>query len=295
LGLYLRGTMFVQKQINCKGYLLDLTQPQIMGILNLTPDSFFDGGKWLKEEAYLQQAEQMLKEGAAILDVGGMSSRPGSKAVSLEEELNRVVEPIQRLHQEFPKAIISIDTYRAKVAKAAVQAGASMLNDISAGNLDPELLKTVGELEVPYILMHMQGKPENMQQNPNYQSILTEVLDFFIQKLEKIRAFGIKDVILDLGFGFGKTLEHNYQLLAGMKQFQVLGLPILAGLSRKSMICKLLKVNPDKALNGTTAAHVLALEQGAQLLRVHDVKEAKEAIKIWETYKKMQLNTTNKG
>ncbi len=278
--------MFVQQQINCKGRLLDLSSPQVMGILNLTPDSFFDGGKWLKGEAYLQQAEQMLQDGAVILDVGGMSSRPGSKAVSLEEELSRVINPIHRLNQEFPEAIISVDTYRAVVAKKAADAGATMINDISAGSLDSDLLKTVADLQLPYILMHMKGTPGNMQNAPDYGLILTELLDFFIQKLKLIRSLGIKDVIVDLGFGFGKTLEHNYQLLAAMKQFQVLGLPILAGLSRKSMICKLLKVKPDHALNGTTAAHVLALEQGAQLLRVHDVKAAVEAIKIWEFYKK---------
>lgn len=287
--------MFVQKKINCKGKLLDLSSPQIMGILNLTPDSFFDGGRWLEKEAYLVQAEQMLTDGAAILDIGGMSSRPGAKAVSTEEELSRVIQPIERLKKEFPEAIISIDTYRAKVAKAAVEAGADLVNDISAASLDPALLKTVADLEVPYILMHMQGTPENMQDNPNYKALLTDLLDFFINKLKEIRKLGIKDVILDLGFGFGKSLEHNYQLLAAMQEFHILGLPLLVGISRKSMICKLLKVNPKNALNGTTAAHILALEQGAQLLRVHDVKETKEAIEIWKMYKMMQVDTTNKG
>lgn len=287
--------MFVQKKINCKGRLLDLSSPQIMGILNLTPDSFFDGGRWQEKEAYLTQAEQMLKAGAAILDVGGMSSRPGAQAVSIEEELRRTIQPIASLKKEYPELIISIDTYRSKVAKEAVEAGASIVNDISAASLDPNLLQTVADLEVPYILMHMQGTPDNMQDNPNYKALLTDLLDFFIKKLKEIRGLGIKDVILDLGFGFGKTLEHNYQLLAAMQEFHVLGLPILAGVSRKSMICKRLKVNPQNALNGTTAAHVLALEQGAQLLRVHDVKEAKEAIEIWKMYKMMQANTTIKG
>lgn len=283
--------MFVQKTLNCRGKLLDLSSPKVMGILNLTPDSFYDGGRW-KTDSYLQQAEQMIRDGAAIIDVGGMSSRPGSDFVSEAEELERVLKPIEAIVRNFPEIIVSIDTWRANVAEAAASAGVHLINDISAGGFDEHLLPMVAKLGLPYILMHIQGTPKTMQENPQYDDIQTEVMDFFIAKLNKIRQLGIKDVILDLGFGFGKTLEQNYSLLAGMHNFQLLGLPILAGVSRKSMICKALKINPAEALNGTTAAHVLALAHGAKILRVHDVKEAVETIKIWNFYKKQALDTT---
>ncbi len=273
----------VQYSLNCKGKLLDLSHPIVMGILNVTPDSFFDGGKYLNEAAILQQAEKMLLEGASILDIGGASTRPGADEVSESQEMQRVLPIVEVLKKKFPDALLSVDTWRAKVARAAVAAGASMVNDISAGGLDHELLDTVAELDCPYILMHMQGVPRTMQKSPEYEDVVTEVLDFFIQKTATLRRLGIKDIVLDPGFGFGKTVEHNYALLKNLHVFQnVLGLPVLAGLSRKSMICKPLGIKPVEALNGTTALHMVALQQGASILRAHDVKEAIEVIRLWE-------------
>jgi len=277
--------MCIQKTINCKGKLLDLSEPKVMGILNLTPDSFYDGGQhWTSSDLFLKQVETMYKEGASIIDIGGLSSKPGAKLISIEEELRRVIQPIEKIHAAFPELILSIDTFRSKVAKEAVAAGVDVVNDISAGNLDDELLPTVAELNVPYILMHMQGTPNTMQNQPSYKEITLEIVDFIIDKLGRLRGLGIKDVIIDVGFGFGKTLDHNYKLLAELDHFQIIGLPILVGLSRKSMIYKALEVDPSKALNGTTVAHTLALQKGAQILRVHDVKAAMEAITIWSHY-----------
>ncbi len=269
--------------MNCKGKLLPLSDPTVMGILNLSPDSFYDGGKYSDETAMLQQAEKMLAEGASILDVGGASSRPGAATVAADEELKRVLPAIETLSKHFPEAVLSIDTWRAEVAQAAVGAGASIVNDISGGVMDAQMFDTVAKLQVPYILMHMQGDPGTMQQNPQYEDVVLEVLDYFIKKVEMLRSMGIYDIILDPGFGFGKTVEHNYALLRNLHAFKtVLGLPILAGISRKSMICKPLGVNPKDALNGTTALHVVALQQGANILRVHDVKEATEVVKLWK-------------
>lgn len=284
--------MYVQQTINCKGRVIDLSKPVVMGVLNLTPDSFFDGGKWLKAEGYLNQVAQMLAEGAVIIDVGGMSSRPGAEIISETEELHRVIPAVERITKLFPEAILSIDTWRAAVAVEAVNAGAHIVNDISGGMFDAKLWQQIAGLQVPYILMHIQGNPENMQQNPIYSDLLTEVTDYFIEKIAGLKELGIKDIILDPGFGFGKTLTHNYRILANLQAFKLLGLPILAGMSRKSMICKALQVNPEAALNGTTAANMLALAQGVQILRVHDVKEAIEAIKIWELYQNELLHTT---
>jgi dihydropteroate synthase len=269
--------------MNCKGKLLDLSAPVTMGILNLSPDSFFDGGRYSDETAVLRQAEKMLEEGASILDVGGASSRPGAATITEAEELKRVAPVISALSKRFPEAILSVDSWRAKVAEAAIEAGASIVNDISGGDLDAQMLETVAKLQAPYILMHMQGKPDTMQQNPQYEDVVLEVLDYFIKKVEKLRSLGIHDIVLDPGFGFGKSVEHNYALLRHLGAFKnVLGLPLLAGISRKSMICKPLGVNPKDALNGTTALHVVALQQGANILRVHDVKEAMEVIKLWK-------------
>lgn len=270
--------------INCRGKLLDLRSPVVMGILNITPDSFFDGGKYTDETALLQQAEQMLKDGAAILDVGGMSSRPGAEIISVEEELNRVVPAIASLHRHFPEAIISIDTIRGEVAAQGVEAGASIVNDISAGAFDDTMYDTVAYLRVPYILMHMKGSPKTMQDAPDYEDVVQTVLDFFIREVGKLRELGVVDIILDPGFGFGKTVEHNYQLLKQMQIFKMLDLPLLAGLSRKSMINKVLKISSKNALNGTTALNILALQQGAKMLRVHDVRPAMEVIQLWEQY-----------
>jgi dihydropteroate synthase len=272
-----------QLTLNCKGTLVDLSDPVLMGILNVTPDSFYDGGRY--QDQFLTQTEKMLKEGATFIDVGGMSSRPGAKIIDVEEELQRVLPVIEAIHKAFPQALISVDTVRSKVAKEAVAAGACLVNDISAGLIDPDLLSTVATLKVPYVLMHMQGKPENMQNRPDYQDIILELTDFFINRLAVIRDLGIVDVILDVGFGFGKTVENNYQLLKNLKDFKLLDLPIMVGVSRKSMICKVLKINPEKALNGTTALHMIALQNGVQILRVHDVQEARECIELWQTLK----------
>ncbi|MEM6964683.1 MAG: dihydropteroate synthase [Bacteroidota bacterium] len=268
--------------INCKGKILDLSEPVVMGILNVTPDSFFDGGKYENEKAMLQQVEKMIVEGAAVIDVGGMSSRPGAEIIDEEEELRRVLPIIQKMSSTFPNTIISIDTVRSKVAEEAVAAGAAIINDISAGNIDEKMFATVAQLNVPYILMHMQGRPSTMQQKPDYQDVTEEVLRFFIDKVGQLRALGVKDIILDPGFGFGKTVEHNYQLLKKLAIFKILDLSLLVGVSRKSMIYKVLNSTAQDALNGTTALNALALERGANLLRVHDVKEAMETIQLWK-------------
>jgi len=281
-----KNTIFSTKTtLNCGGKLIDLSTPQLMAIINVTPDSFYDGGLLKNEKNLLSHAEQMLKEGAAIIDVGGMSSRPGSTPVAEDEELGRVIPAITAIHKNFPTAIISVDTWRSVVAKEAVVSGASMVNDISAGTLDPPLWQSVAALKVPYVLMHMQGNPMTMQQEPFYEDVLKEVVDFFKIKILELNAIGIHDILLDPGFGFGKTVEHNYQLLQGLSTFGIFGLPLLVGVSRKSLICKVLKVNPDKALNGTTALNTIALLKGASILRVHDVKEAKEAIELTEELK----------
>lgn len=272
-------------QINCKGKLVDLSQPKVMGILNVTPDSFFDGGKNNEAQNALNQVEKMLNQGADFIDVGGISTRPGSAEVSENEELNRVIPIVELILKEFPEVQISVDTYRSKVARESIQAGAAIINDISAGNMDENLLKTVAEMKVPYILMHMQGTPKTMQQNPIYENVLIEVNLFFSEKINELKRLGINDIILDPGFGFGKTVEHNYEL---MKNLDLIGFdefPLLVGVSRKSMITRLLDLKPSEALNGTSLLNFYSLQKGAKILRVHDVKEAKEAVKIWETLK----------
>jgi dihydropteroate synthase len=271
-----------QYTLNCKGKLLDLSHPIVMGILNVTPDSFYDGGKYVSDTSILEKAAKMLEEGAQIIDIGGMSSRPGAEIISVQEELDRVLPSIEMIIRHYPEAIISIDTIRSAVAKQAVQSGASIINDISAGKFDDQLFQTVADLDVPYILMHMQGKPKDMQENPAYKDIALEVLDFMIEQVGQLRALGVKDICIDPGFGFGKSLEHNYQLLKKMHIFKILELPILAGISRKSMIYKLLNTTPDKALNGTSALHMIALQEGARILRVHDVREAVEVVQLWQ-------------
>lgn len=281
--------LFPHSTLNCNGQLLSLEHPLVMGILNLTPDSFFDGGQYVNESSILAQAEKMLADGAKIIDIGGMSSRPGAEIISVAEELKRVIHPISLIHQAFPQAIISIDTIRSKVAIEAVAAGASIINDISAGTLDPDFYPTVAQLNVPYILMHMQGKPKNMQAQPAYEKdIALAILDFFILEVGKLRKLGVKDIILDPGFGFGKTIDHNYQLLNKLHIFQLLDLPMLAGISRKSMIYKFLDTSPAEALNGTTALNMIALQQGAKILRVHDVKEALETIQLFQKLKEVE-------
>lgn len=283
--LYLAQKAYMLHQqltLNCGGRLLDLSRPVLMGILNVTPDSFYDGGRYQGIDQVLSRAEQLLTEGATILDVGGMSSRPGADVIGEAEERQRVIPALEALVKAFPDAIFSVDTVRSGVARAAVQAGATVINDISAGSLDRDMYVTVAELGVPYILMHMRGRPETMQDQPHYDNVALEVLDFFIREVGKLRELDVKDIVLDPGFGFGKTLGHNYQLLQQLHTLQIMGLPILAGLSRKSMIYKLLGTSPAEALNGTTALHLVALQQGAKILRVHDAKEAKEVVLLWE-------------
>ena len=273
--------MFSEKTlIHCGGKLLDLSTPKVMGILNVTPDSFYPESRLMNEAEVLQLAEQMRQDGAAILDVGGLSTRPGAEEISVDEELHRVIPAIRKILKEFPDAIVSIDTFRSKVAEEAVAAGATMVNDISAGRLDADFLTTIAKLKIPYVLMHMQGTPQTMQENPSYESVVNDVFNFLKKRLIQLNRLGIHDIILDPGFGFGKSVEHNYQLLQHLSVLRTLGLPVLAGLSRKSMICKVLHANPANALNGTTALHAVALLQGAKILRVHDVKEAVETIEL---------------
>jgi dihydropteroate synthase len=272
--------------ISCKGQLIDLTTPKIMGILNLTPDSFYDGGLFNNTDRALAQTEKMLLEGATFIDVGGASSKPGAVEISIDEELSRVLPIIEEIHKRFPEAIISIDTYRSIVAKQAVATGAAIVNDISGGNLDAKMLGTVGALGgVPYIAMHMQGKPQNMQDNPSYDNVMVEMRSFFAAKIDEANKAGIHDIIIDPGFGFGKTLDHNYSLLKNLSSIKMDSIPMLIGVSRKSMIHKLLKIEAADALNGTTVLNAIALQQGAQILRVHDVKEAQQAVHLIEKLK----------
>ena len=271
-----------QSTLNCAGRLLDLSRPVIMGIINVTADSFYAGSRFTELDAIIQQAEKMLSEGAQILDIGGMSSRPGATIISAEEEVERIAPVIGALAQRFPEAILSLDTIYGHSARVGAELGVGIINDISAGRLDASMYPTVAELGLPYVLMHMQGQPGNMQKNPEYKDVVTEVLDFFIAEVGKLRALGVKDIVLDPGFGFGKKLAHNYTLLKNMHVFNILDAPILAGLSRKSMIYRLLEIEPEAALNGTTALHMVALQQGAKILRVHDVKPAAEVIRLWE-------------
>ena len=274
--------------LNCRGRLLVIESPLVMGIINATPDSFYEGSRFMGGEKILQQAAIMLKEGADILDIGGQSTRPGSIQLNEEEELSRIIEPLELLHKHFPEAIISVDTYHSKVVKEAVSAGASIVNDISGGNLDENMLSTVGKLRVPYICMHMQGKPQTMQREPHYENVTREVLDFFIKKMDDCKKAGIHDVIIDPGFGFGKTIKHNFELLKNFSVFKMLEKPLLAGISRKSTIYKTLGVSANDALNGTTVLNTIALLNGANILRVHDVMEAKEAVKlVGETFSKV--------
>lgn len=271
----------VQTTIQSHGRLLDLSQPVVMGILNATPDSFYNKGKDSDTDSLLRNAEQMLNEGAAILDVGGASTRPGAELISADEEMQRVLPVIEALAKQFPDAWLSVDTYNAATAKAAVEAGASLINDVSSGALDENMLATVAELKVPYIAMHMRGLPKTMQQDPQYDDVVYEVRDYLRMVCDNCAALGITDIIIDPGFGFGKTLEHNFALLNDLATLRILGRPILAGISRKGMVWKTLGTTPDQALNGTTALHMAALQQGANILRVHDVKEAVEVVKLW--------------
>ena len=276
--------LFPQKYtFQIKGCLYSLNKPKVMGILNLTPDSFFEGSRVATDKkSVLAEAEKKINEGADILDLGGYSTRPGAENISIDEEINRVIPAILEIKKSFPDTLISIDTFRSEVAKAGIDAGADLVNDISAGNLDPQMLPLIGQLGVPYIAMHMRGTPQTMQNETNYSDLISEVLTYFGDKVEQFAKFGIKDVIIDPGFGFAKTSAQNFELLRHLSSLKGLGLPILAGISRKSMIYKTLDISANEALNGTTALNMYALLQGAAILRVHDVKEAKETIKLFE-------------
>jgi dihydropteroate synthase len=267
--------------LNCNGKLIDLTSPKVMGILNVTPNSFYDGGKHTEEKVILKQVEKMLLEGATFIDVGGYSSKPNAEEVSEEQELQRILPVVQNISKEFPNTVISIDTFRSKVAQAAVENGSAIINDISAGNLDVKMMETVAQLQVPYIMMHMKGTPQTMQSLTQYENIVKEMLFYFSEKIALARSFGINDLILDPGFGFAKTVDQNFEVLNKLDLFQMTELPILAGLSRKSMIYKTLDTSAEFALNGTTSLNTISLLKGAKILRVHDVKEALECVQLF--------------
>lgn len=268
--------------LNCKGRLFVIEKPVVMGILNLTPDSFYPGSRVQEMEQVLQKTGQMIDEGATILDIGGQSTRPGSNRISAEEELQRVLPAIITIKEKYPSIFLSIDTYHSTVAKDAVAAGADMVNDISAGEMDKQMLSTVAALNVPYIAMHMKGTPETMQQNPTYEDVTKEVVDYFMNKMEVCKNAGINDIIIDPGFGFGKTIEHNFQLLKKLEALNIFNVPVLAGLSRKATIYKTLQITTEEALNGTTVLNTIAITKGVSILRVHDVKEAKQLIDLYD-------------
>lgn len=274
------------KYINVKGELLDLSQPKVMGILNLTPDSFYADSRKQTEKDIISRVHQILEEGGTFIDMGAYSSRPDAEDVSPEEEMRRLRQGLEIVQRECPEALVSVDTFRADVAKMCVEEyGAALVNDISAGDLDTHMFSTIAQLKVPYILMHMQGNPQTMQLNPHYDNPVKEVIRYFAEKIEKLRTLGVKDLILDPGFGFGKTLKHNYEILDKLEEFQLFQLPVLVGVSRKSMIYKLLNETPEEALNGTTAVHTIALMKGAKILRAHDVKAAVETVRIFNALK----------
>lgn len=271
--------------INCKGNLIDISTPKVMGILNITPDSFFDGGKHKNDAAILKHVELMLKDGATFIDLGAYSSRPNADYVSEKEELNRLLPILNLVLKEFPKTLISIDTFRSRVAKEAIEAGGVLVNDISAGKLDDQMLPTIAYLQVPYIMMHMKGTPQTMQQQTHYDHLIKDILFYFSERIASAKALGIIDIIVDPGFGFAKTIEQNYQLLNQLELFKIIEKPLLVGVSRKSMIYKTLEITAQEALNGTSVLNTVALQKGASILRVHDVKEAMETIKLVESLK----------
>ena len=290
--LFLQNDMSEKKSytIKLRGTLLDFHTPRIMGIVNLTPDSFYKASRINQNDHLMKYVEQMVRDGADFIDVGAISSRPGSIPVSEDEELERLVKPITALRSHFPETFISVDTFRSGVARKMVEdLGVDMINDISAGMLDEKMFETISLLQVPYIMMHMTGTPENMQKNPVYTNLMKDILYFFSKRLRKLHLFGVHDVIIDPGFGFGKTLDHNFEILANFDKFGLLGTPLMVGLSRKSMIYKFLGNSPEEALNGTTVAHTLALLKGADILRVHDVREALETIRMVEKIRKIDL------
>lgn len=272
----------ISATINVGGRLVSLDEPQVMGILNVTPDSFFATSRCRSEEEIRQRICMMRREGATMVDIGAYSSRPGAEEVSVEEELRRLLPAVGIVREEWPDAIISVDTFRAEVARQAVEVGADFINDISGGEMDKDMFRTVAELHVPYILMHMQGTPQDMQKAPHYDNLMCEVFRSLGERVEELHEMGVADVIMDPGFGFGKTMAQNYEMMARLGEFRLLGCPILVGISRKSMVYRLLDATPEESLNGTTALNTIALMNGASILRVHDVREAVEAIKIYQ-------------
>lgn len=278
---------YTKYSMNCGGRLISFDKALVMGIINLTPDSFYDKSRHFSENDALKQADKMLADGADILDLGAVSTRPGSDVISEDEELQRLLPALKNIRKSFPESIISVDTWRANVAKAAVTEGANIINDISGGTMDANMFETIVQLKVPYILMHIQGTPQSMQQNPAYTDVVNEVIDFLAIRIQKLRLMGVSDVIVDPGFGFGKTLEHNYTLLQNLEKLKILDCPILAGVSRKSMITKVLDIKAAEALNGTTILNTISLMKGAKILRVHDVKEAVEAVKLTHLLKEI--------
>ena len=276
----------IAKYINVNGHLMDLDYPRVMGILNVTPDSFYSGSRKQSEEEIIERVQQIQNEGGSIIDLGAYSSRPNADHISTDEEMNRLRKALKVINQHFPNAILSVDTFRADVAKMCVEEyGVAIINDIAAGMMDENMFATVAQLGVPYIMMHMQGTPQDMQKDPHYDNIVKEILYYFSEKVQKLRDLGAKDLILDPGFGFGKTVAHNYELMEHMEEFSIFELPILVGISRKSMIYKLLGGGPEDALNGTAVLDTVSLMKGANILRVHDVKEAVEAVKIYAALK----------
>lgn len=274
------------RYINVNGQLMDLSQPRVMGILNITPDSFYADSRKQTEKDIIARIHQILDEGGDFIDIGAYSSRPDASDVSPKEEMERLKYGLEILRNECPEAVVSVDTFRADVAKMCVEEyGAALINDIAAGQMDPEMFSTIARLKVPYIMMHMQGTPQNMQKNPHYDNPVKEIILYFAEKIEKLRASGVKDLIIDPGFGFGKTLAHNYEILDKLEELQMFQLPILIGVSRKSMVYKLLGGGPEDALNGTTALHAIALMKGTRILRVHDVKAATETVRIFQALK----------
>ncbi len=277
-----------KKTLNIRGNLMELSTPKVMGILNLTPDSFYDGGRNNDVSSALKKAEILLMEGADIIDIGAYSSRPKAEHITPEEELSRLIPVLKAVVKTFPKAVISVDTFRANIAEAAIAEGAHIINDISAGEMDSLMFETIVRLNVPYILMHMKGTPQTMQQNTHYDNLLYEISKYLLNKVNALKEMGVKDLIIDPGFGFAKSIEHNYQLLTKLDQLKSIGAPILAGVSRKSMIYTVLDTTADEALNGTTVANTIALLKGVSILRVHDVKPAVEAVKMVEKVKFIQ-------
>jgi len=279
-----KDTFFYSKKtLNLRGNLIDLSYPIVMGILNITPDSFYDGGYYNDEIRMLERVGHMLTDGATIVDVGGYSSRPGAKDVSEEEELQRIIPAIKAIMKEYPDAYVSVDTFRSKVAEAAIGEGAVMVNDISAGSLDSKMFETVGKLNVAYVLMHMRGNPQNMQTLTGYDNLLLDVIDFLQKKIHELHKYKIKDIVIDPGFGFAKTMDQNYDLLKHLNYFRLLNQPVLAGMSRKSMIYKKLNTTSERSLNGTTTLNAIALMNRVSILRVHDITEAQEAIMLYKT------------